>query len=404
MIGPTGRQPVLTGTRVGLTVTRDLDADGPVYVGMTLHVTGRTEQIRAMFGPLESGEHTMTVKVPECRRGCTWEELAVGGPATLPTQLAGTVSVGGLTVDGTPLAEAMTEASWAEADTMTARLVRSQVAGGLLRLAIDTEGEEATVRFLSGSTPVFRPVVLGENAGDNLRPVEGGEGYPLWVDRVPVRPVLTSRSVPFLGPEGIAVDATLFTSGRHLYDELFTPYVLARGDTPPAVRRALTQEGLTQLTSRAREQRILGRSAYALALRLYLVVAAVVVAIALVGLLVTTAVQMPSRRRDAAALRVVGVSRRAVVTAVVWEVLVVLGAAAVAGIVAGTVAQDIVLRTVTLGYAEAISTPRPVTAVDSLWLALVSVATAAVLGVVAAGSAALTVRGARGATLRESAR
>jgi len=151
-------------------------------------------------------------------------------------------------------------------------------------------------------------------------------------------------------------------------------------------------------------QRTLDQGAYALALRLYAVVAALVLLMALAGLFVSTAVQLPARRRDAAALRVVGVPRRSVMSAVVRELAVVLGGTAVAGLAAGTLAQYVVLRTVTLGYVEDLTTPALIAAVDWQRLALLTAVTALVFGAVAVASAALTVRGARGATLRESAR
>ena len=65
---------------------------------------------------------------------------------------------------------------------------------------------------------------------------------------------------------------------------------------------------------------------------------------------------------DAAALRVVGVPRSAVMVAVVRELAVVLGSAALAGILAGSLAQWVVLRTITLGYADDSTTPALVAA------------------------------------------
>jgi putative ABC transport system permease protein len=113
---------------------------------------------------------------------------------------------------------------------------------------------------------------------------------------------------------------------------------------------------------------------------------------------------MPARRRDAASLRVVGLRRRSIIAAVVAEFVVVLGAAALAGILAGSLAQYVVVRTVTLGYADTEHTPR---LLPSLNLGSVTdlllVVTAALL-VVAVVVAGLTVRGARTASLRENAR
>jgi putative ABC transport system permease protein len=125
---------------------------------------------------------------------------------------------------------------------------------------------------------------------------------------------------------------------------------------------------------------------------------------AVAGLVVSSAVQLPSRRRDAASLRVVGVPRRQVMWAVALEFVVVLGAAAVAGILAGTLAQDLVLSSVRLGYADALDTPDLVVSIDAQRLALWALGTAAVLAGGALLSAGLTVCGAGGATLRENAR
>jgi hypothetical protein len=90
--------------------------------------------------------------------------------------------------------------------------------------------------------------------------------------------------------------------------------------------------------------------------------------------------------------------------AVVRELAVVLGSAAVAGILAGSLAQYVVLRSITLGYAEGLATPALVATISPVRLVVLAVLAVAVFGTVALVSASMTVRGARGATLRESAR
>jgi ABC-type antimicrobial peptide transport system permease subunit len=196
----------------------------------------------------------------------------------------------------------------------------------------------------------------------------------------------------------------MVTATRELYDQGQDVYVLARTDTPRDVVRGLQDAGVTPTTTLAAEKHTLDQGAYALALRLYAVVAVLVLLMALAGLIVSTAVQLPSRRRDAASLRVVGVPRRSVMSSVVRELVVVLGGTAIAGLAAGTLAQYVVLRTVTLGYVEDIRTPALVAAVDWQRLAVLTLLAAVVFGVVALVSAAMTVRGARGSTLRENAR
>jgi hypothetical protein len=63
-----------------------------------------------------------------------------------------------------------------------------------------------------------------------------------------------------------------------------------------------------------------------------------------------------------------------------------------------------VLRTVTLGGVDKVETPALVAAIDPLRLVVLALAAAVIFGSVALVSASLTVRGARGSTLRESAR
>lgn len=67
-------------------------------------------------------------------------------------------------------------------------------------------------------------------------------------------------------------------------------------------------------------------------------------------------------------------------------------------------APYVVLRTVTLGYVERLTTPALVAAIDPLRLAALAALAAVLFGGIAVLSSALTVRGARGATLRENAR
>ncbi|MGH3361724.1 MAG: FtsX-like permease family protein, partial [Nocardioides sp.] len=206
------------------------------------------------------------------------------------------------------------------------------------------------------------------------------------------------------GPSGSMIDYSTLTTDRVIYEQKTPVHVLARADTPEEVTRALRDRGLSVSTRLDDVERTLDQGAYALALRLYAVVALLVLVMALAGLFVSTAVQLPARRRDSASLRVVGVPRRSVMSAVIRELAVVLGGTAVAGLAAGTLAQYVVLRTVTLGVVESITTPALVAAVDWVRLAVLAGAAALLFGAVAVVSAALTVRGARGSTLRESAR
>ena len=84
--------------------------------------------------------------------------------------------------------------------------------------------------------------------------------------------------------------------------------------------------------------------------------------------------------------------------------MVVLGATGVAGLAAGSLAQWIVLRRITLGQLEGVAWPRVVARVYPGLLPLLAAGVAVLLGCVAVASAWLTVRRARGASLREKSR
>jgi predicted lysophospholipase L1 biosynthesis ABC-type transport system permease subunit len=181
-------------------------------------------------------------------------------------------------------------------------------------------------------------------------------------------------------------------------------YVWARSDTPPGVLRALAAHGLANPTTEVETKHLLDQDAFALALRLYVVVTFLVILLALAGLAANLAVQLPARRRDAASLRVVGVKRRSVMVGVVQEFVVVLGAAALAGVAAGVVAQYVVVRTVTLGFVDSSLVPRVVPSFDVTSAVTLSVVVLLLLVVAASCFAFLTVRGARTSSLRENAR
>src|SRR5262249_5535936 len=152
------------------------------------------------------------------------------------------------------------------------------------------------------------------------------------------------------GPSGIVMDVNAFLRNALQTNSDTQVYVWARADTPKSILGQLSQRGLTQPATEAQAKATLDQDAFALSLRLYRVVTVLVVLLALAGLAANLAVQLPSRRHDAASLRVVGVTRRSVMTGVVLEFLLVIGAAALAGVAAGALAQYVVVKTVTLGF------------------------------------------------------
>ncbi|MGH3336273.1 MAG: FtsX-like permease family protein [Nocardioides sp.] len=394
--------PTFTGRRVAITLDNRAEVDGELHVGLQLVRLGESAH-QVFLGPFPEGRSTRSVVVPFCRGGCRLDAINLGGPATTRTGLNGVIRVTGISVDGQRLEGGIEGAGWDVApdasDAEMVRSVRSQA--GTIAVDVGSGESDAVVQLAAGALTGGLPVVRGVDAPASRPRGSFGETSATEFE---TRAALVGQSVPFLGPSGSMIDYSTLTTDRVIYQQRAPVYVLARTDSPDNVTQALRDRGLSVSTTLADVERTLDQGAYALALRLYAVVALLVLLMALAGLFVSTAVQMPARRRDAASLRVVGVPRRSVMSAVVRELAVVLGGTAIAGLAAGTLAQYVVLRTVTLGVVESITTPALVAAVDWGRLVLLTAAAVVLFGTVALVSAALTVRGARGSTLRESAR
>lgn len=390
--------PPLTGARLRLDLTVPR-ASGEVTVEMRMRTSGG-DTFNAYVGPFGPGTSTVVERIP-CERGCTVEGFALAGPAGLPTELSGDYVVGPLEADGTDASDVLTRGEWHLVDegvTQAAQDVR--VDGSGLVVTADGTGKAALTSGMGG----LRPVVAGREAVDRLGRVAEGAATSTVGGPPPSEAVLVAESVPFLGPEGVLIDYSVLTTNRTVYEEEFEVRVLAAADTPEQVTTALAGQGLTAERVYAQERERLDGTAYALALRLYLVASVLVLLMAVAGLVVTTAIQLPGRRMDAAALSVVGVRRRSVLSSVAVEQVVVLGAAAVAGLLAGAAAQLIVLGRITLGQVEEASWPRVVARIDPVLLSGTALVVAVLLGTVALLSAWATVRQARGASLREKAR
>lgn len=400
-IAPGGVVPSFSGRRVSVTLDNRPDAGETYQVEVRLGRRGGIP-LKVYLGPYGPGEVTRSARVPWCRDvPCPLEGLTIGGGAGTNTEMSGSVSVLAIEADGEPVPGGIDGAGWVATPDPAVRtsIVDLRESGGRLDLDLDTAGSVGMARLTAGGVLARRPALFGPKVRDTaLQKLDEGNSF------VRVQEVAGIEGMPFTGPAGLLIDQVSFITDRPIYEDTIDTRVLQRADAPTEVTEALSTAGLSIETTLAQERRVLDQSAYALALRLYAVVAALVLVMALAGLFVSAAVQLPARRRDAAALRVVGVPRRSVMVAVVRELGVVLGSAALAGIAAGSLAQYVVLRSITLGYSEGLTTPAVIATISPLRLVVLAILAAAIFGTVALVSATMTVRNARGATLRESAR
>lgn len=405
LLAPDTDVVTLAGDDISLTVANDADERTPLTVRLEVYTPG-VGRSRIYLGPYPAGTTTRRAASKVCDTGCDLRAITIGGgsvASSLP--LHGSLVLTDLEVDGVAVAAALDSSGWdVETDEVVAGSTPRQGGVPALDLAVDTGTSAGSPTLTSKAFVAPIPVLVGTDVDETVTLDGGTTGLQDFGGVTPVDVVARPLSTPFLGPRGTVLDLVQADARLALTAALTTPYVLLAADTPPEILDGLADAGLS-LDARAVDTRAeLDEGAYAQALRLYQAVGAVILLMALGGLLVSLAVQVPARRRDAASLRVVGVSRRSVWLATWWESLVTLGGAAVAGLAAGLLAQVVLLRSLTLGVVEDRTTPPVVAAVDPGRVALVAVGITLVLLLVALGSCVVVLRRAGGATLRESAR
>lgn len=411
-LSPSRPSVVLKGSTIAMTIDNNVSGE---YSSITADLSllkpdgTSSDLILGLFHP---GVSTVTAKLPGCGRygGCLVRQIGFGGPGNLPGRMEGSATIQKVTVDGAPVAAA-TGLPWRQSQALlgTPSAVKGspRVTADGLKVDFASKSADSFAGITPNDVPLVRPVLVGRTALLTVDRHLGGGDLELHTDAsipLDVSPVGKAESMPILGPVGMMIDYTMLTRDVAITNPITFVDILARSDTPAPVLEQLASHGITEPQTLSATRGVLDQDAFALALKLYLVVTAIVILLALAGLGANLAVQMPARRRDAASLRVVGLRRRSIISAVVAEFLIVLGAASLAGIAAGSVSQYVVVRTVTLGYADTEHTPRLLASLNIGSLTNLLILVAAVLFVVAVGVAGLTVRGARGASLRENAR
>jgi putative ABC transport system permease protein len=400
-LGPRRPPILLRGDHLTVTVTNRVHGDYPT-LGPTLTVLDDLGNLRDIAtGPFAHGRSTSTTRLRHCHTGCRVETIAFGGPRALVEAMHGSATIDSVTVDGHAvpgLLDRQWHADPSPVGTHQAVVGEPVVAGGAMTLHVRAHGPDSYAAVSPDDLPRSVPLLWGRKA-DQVGVLSTGAG-----GLFPVRSVGTAESMPFRGPSGMLMDFTAYIRSASVESGNTEVYILARTDTPQSVLQGLAAHGMEHPQTQAAAEHVLAQDAFALVLRLYTVVAGLVIALAVAGLAATLAVQVPARRRDAASLRVVGVTRRSVMLAVVAEFMVVLGSAVVAGIVAGGLGQYVVVRTVRLGITDDALTPRALPSFHLSSGARLSVVILLVLLVGAAAFALLTVRSARTASLRENAR
>ena len=399
-LGPQRPSIVLRGSRLTMAVDNQVDGD---YRNLGVIVTALDDNgaLREIaVGPFRPGRSTASATLRDCVVGCQLQSISFGGPSALVEAMHGRATIESFTVDGRPVAGTLDRPWRPQASQIGTKqaVEKSVLDGGHVIVTFRAGSPESYAGISPTDVPGVVPVLWGRQATQQSRLPTGVSGL------FKVRSIGTSESIPFRGPSGVLIDFTAFVRSASQVNSDTLVYVWARSDTPKSILDQLAARGLANPDTEAAAKSVLDQDAFALALRLYVVVTVLVILLALAGLAANLAVQLPARRRDAASLRVVGVKRRSVMLGVVAEFVVVLGAAALAGVAAGGLAQYVVVRTVTLGFVDTAFTPRVLPSFDLTSAVTLSLLVLVGLVVAASAFAFLTVRGARTSSLRENAR
>ncbi|HEY3629481.1 MAG TPA: FtsX-like permease family protein [Jatrophihabitantaceae bacterium] len=344
--------------------TRALSARQAPTVEFDLDRPGRTP-LQVATEPLRRGRATYTVAVPCASQPCTlasitWERGVVdtfgaSSATMLITAIDQHLPSGGWRPVPARLSDAQAWRAHAQKTYSTTRL-QASAAGLQVRFA-DSEGESASIEYADFPRPAVAiatpsAVTSGDQAASvllDLRPAS--LSYRL------------ARSVPLLPA---VVDNGFLIDLRPVLEALPEFSTGARWEVwlgphaPPDAVTQLQRHGLLVQSEHTTGQRraILGRQAPALALGV-LLACAIAAAILCVAATATAAAASGRRRSfELAALRVLGVRRRALLRGSFLEQAVLLGAAVIIGVPGGGVAAQLTTTRIPV-YSD--TTPVPMT-------------------------------------------
>lgn len=432
-----GEPVTFSGTEVAVTL-RDVSLRttlrGPpeLWVSYTRGDTGTQE--RANLGPVGNGARsTLRTGVTGCETSCAVDQVYLSGSGSSVTDAQGNLTISEVAVDGELVDWRLAEASaWRAAQPFPASLADPPVtleagADGLvlgIHLAAlpgtdpsapDAEPASGIARITPADHPAV-PAVLLTTSTDVEVPAdpEGGAGVVYDEDvvvgtslqgvRTPMRDVRRVQVLPGLGTEGAMSDlgAALREFGSSSPAVTGTQLWVADG-TPASVVDEVRAAGVTLTNERtvAGELEVLRTDAFSLGWRIFLLVGALTLLLSILGILAGAVIQVRWRSYEVAALRVVGVRRRDLVLASLWEYVVILGFSVVLGVLSAVLALKVVLPSINLGEVGEFD---PLVDYGVRWplvALVVAVVLAAVLGIAALVSAR-TARLGRPSTLRQA--
>lgn len=349
-----GQRPVrIPGETATAAISWDLEAEGdgeaPVLsLDMTTPSGDQRSVDLATLGPRSSGR-TGAKEYLGCSNGCRVDALRVATSGRPGSTVTGTVTVRDLSVDGTPL-PVTGSGTWSRPDAEGAPGIDVTAKGDALDLSITAvDGADVSTYVTDVPRPLPGIVSAGDaEEGDDLQVVDiaGDQSEVRDEQQVAAIPSVTDRgvlvSLPALARLNEEVDTGRTTTQLWLSDGSSRGIARAREVLADADVTAGT------VTTTAEADRAYDRSASAWGLQLALVGGGLAVLLAALVLVILAVTSWRSVVHDLAALRVSGVSRRAVATAVRTEHLVSVAVGVLLGALCALVGSWLALPSIPL--------------------------------------------------------
>jgi hypothetical protein len=369
------------------------------------YVDDAGEQVDVLVGALHNGpSQRLSIPLEGCAHRCLLEQLYVTGSSVSASDAQGTLTLASVAIDGQPAHWRLDDPSaWRPARPFPVSLVDPPVVlgagphGGLrLRLYLGhlppgSGPQNAQVsgfaRITPASTPDAVPALVttstrtetAAQSGSGIGlsyPVSTVAGVSLDGEPVPMRVVDRVSTLPLVGTEGSLSDLeTALVEFEPPAGELVTTELLVAPGTPASVLDAVRSRGIALTDERTLTGTLhdLRSDAFSLGLRLFVIVGAATLLIAVFGVFASAVLQSRWRSYEVASLRVVGVSSRSLVRASVLEYVVLLGVAVLLGVLSAYLSLLLVLPSISLGTSAA-HDPAPV--YSTSWATVAGIAAA----------------------------
>lgn len=376
-----GGDPIrFSGRNLSLTL-RDVSLQAELHRPLELWVRytrGDTgSQSTALLGEMPGpGDGRIRGFVSGCDEPCRLEQVFLSGGSASITDASGRFTIASAEIDGKTLDWRLTQSdAWRPARPFPLSLVDPPVA---LRadddgLTVDVSlgrGDGSDAAAASGIARIT-PTDIAEippmlvTSTTNVNPTEapltpGGLTYPgrvvtassLLGVETPMREVGRVRALPAVGDEGAVSDlGVALREHGELASSVSSTQLWVAESTPASVVDEVRDAGvtLTNVRTVSGELEILRSDAFSLGWKVFLLVGALTVLLAILGVLAGAVTQTRWRAYEVAALRVVGVRRRDLVRASVLEYAAILGFAVLFGAASAVVALKVVLPSIDIG-------------------------------------------------------